>query len=744
MSPHQRRRNDSHPRPIALRGRRRQRRKLQVRRRRRLRLSILAVALALPLALAAIGFGSAAAFRGSCSLESVRPSQIGENTFVYAADRSLLGAIPAERNRQPVPLDQISSWMRKATVAIEDRRFYEHGGVDYEGIARAAIKDLRAGRVVEGGSTITQQLARDLYISREVTIERKVEEACLAIKLNRAWSKERILATYLNRIYYGNHAYGVEAAARTYFSRPARALTLEQAALLAGLPQQPSNFDPFRHPRRALARRDEVLRAMLENGDLTRGQYGEAVRQRRFHLKRGKLYTRIREPYFFGYVRQELVKRYGAKRVRFGGLKVYTTVDRRLQQHARNAIRNTLYLREDPAAAVVSINPATGAIKAMASVSPDPRLRKSHFNLAAQARRQAGSTFKTFVLATAVARGINPATTTYVSAPLYYQENAYAEPWKVTTYSHSYSDAITIDRATLSSDNTVYARLTLDLGPENVAAMARRLGVRTKLLAVPSLGLGSIAVSPLEMASAYATLAAGGIYSRPTAIREVILPDGSVDRAAGATERRRVIPDGVAYEVTRILEQNMLAGTGTGASIGRTAAGKTGTTDDHADAWFCGYTPHLSTTVWVGYPQAEIPMRSVHGIAVAGGTFPADIWRRFMQPAVASEPPALFPYPRQPAVWRYFSPGSYGGYVDPSDDYESAPSYSPPPAASTPAPRRQGPALPRATSPPPAPPPAPVVPPPAPVVPPPAPEPPPVAPPSPPPEPPPPPPERKR
>jgi len=234
---------------------------LQVRLRRRLRLSILGVALALPLALAAIGFGSAAAFRASCSLESVRPSQIGENTFVYAADRSLLGAIPAERNRQPVPLERISSWMRRATVAIEDRRFYEHGGVDYEGIARAAIKDLRAGRVVEGGSTITQQLARDLYISREITIERKVEEACLAIKLNRAWSKERILATYLNRIYYGNHAYGVEVAARTYFSRPARALTLEQAALLAGLPQQPSNFDPFRHPRRALARRDEVLRA---------------------------------------------------------------------------------------------------------------------------------------------------------------------------------------------------------------------------------------------------------------------------------------------------------------------------------------------------------------------------------------------------------------------------------------------------------------------------------------------------
>ncbi|HEV8053522.1 MAG TPA: PBP1A family penicillin-binding protein, partial [Candidatus Limnocylindrales bacterium] len=656
----------------------------------------------MPLGLVALGFGGAAAFRSSCSLKSVRPNNIGQNSFVYAADGSLLGAIPAERNRQPVPLRDISPWMLEATVAIEDRRFYEHGGVDYEGIARALWKDVKAGRVVEGGSTITQQLARDLYISREVTLERKVEEACLAIKLNRAWSKRRILTAYLNRVYYGNHAYGIEAAARTYFSRPASELTLTQAALLAGLPQRPSVYDPFRRGSRALIRRDEVLRAMLSNGAISRGQYRQAIANRNFRLKRGRLYTRIHEPYFFGYVRQELTKAYGDKAVRFGGLRVYTTIDRRLQLQARKAIRDTLYLGTDPAAAIVSIDPANGFIRAMASVSREKKSRQ--FNLAAQARRQAGSTFKTFVLTAAIARGINPSTT-YLSAPLAYQPSPSAEIWNVATYSHSYSGPVPISSATLSSDNTVYARLTLDLGAETVTSMARRLGVRTPLPEFPSVGLGSASVSPLEMASAYATLAAGGIYSKPTAIRKVVLADGQVDREAGwgTPRRKRVISDGVAYEVTKILEQNIQAGTGVAAYFGRPSAGKTGTTDDHADAWFCGYTPDLSTTVWVGYPQAELPMQNVHGIAVAGGTFPAEIWRLYMQAAIGSQPSRDWSYPQQAAIWRSFTPGSYGGYSasdSENDDY----SYSAPAEPSTPRSRSPRPEPgPRGTAPPPPP-----------------------------------------
>ena len=269
-----------------------------------------------------------------------------------------------------------------------------------------------------------------------------------------------------------------------------------------------------------------------------------------------------------------------------------------------------------------------------------PGRAKNQFNLVAQARRQAGSTFKTFVLTTAVNQGINPATATYVSAPFHYQPDPAIPAWDVSTYSHTYAGPITVQQATLQSDNTVYAQLTLDVGPENVAAMAHKLGVESPLQPVPSIGLGSNAVSPLDMASAYATLAAGGIYSEPMAIRKVILANGKEDDQAGwgKPQRRRVIPDGVAYTVTKILEQNVLYGTGTRANFGRPAAGKTGTTDDHADAWFCGYLPNLEATVWVGYPQAEIPMENVHGIAVAGGSFPAEIWRLFMERAVRYSP----------------------------------------------------------------------------------------------------------
>src|SRR6266542_3420249 len=424
------------------------------------------------LVLAAAGFGGAAAFRASCSLKDIRVVKIGQNSFVYAADGSLLGSIPAERNRESVRMGQISPWMGKATVAGEDRRFYQHGGLDYEGIFRAAWRDVRAGALVEGGSTITQQLVRNLYIGHpKRTLGRKIKEACLAMKVDEAWSKHRILQSYLNRVYYGNHSYGIEAAAQTYFSRRAKSLTLPQAALLAGLPQAPSIYDPYQRPREALRRRNAVLKAMVDNGDITRRQFRSA-RRARLRLKPGGLYTQIREPYFFSYVRDQLIEKYGADRVRFGGLRVYTTVIPRYQHDAVRAIRNTLYYHDDPAAAVVAIDPASGAIQAMTGVTPGRK--GNQFNLVAQARRQAGSTFKTFVLTTAVSQGIDPATSTFISAPFHYQPNSYSQPWDVSTYSHSYSGEISIQQATLQSDNTVYAQLTLDVGPENVAAMAHR------------------------------------------------------------------------------------------------------------------------------------------------------------------------------------------------------------------------------------------------------------------------------
>ena len=628
---------------------RRRKRKQQLRRQRtRKRLIVLGLVLA-PFVLVAATLGGEAAFSSSCNLSALRPVAVGQNSVVYAADGTELGVIPAERNRTPVPWGQISVWVPRATVAIEDRRFYQHGGIDPIGIARAVVADVRAGRVVQGGSTITQELVRNLYLSRERTLQRKLTEACLAIKLGHQWSKQRILTSYLNQVYYGNHAYGIEAAAETYFSKPARELTLDQAALLAGLPQAPSVYDPFVRPDDALARRDEVLHAMLVNGDISDAEYAAAVNDRRLQLRPGTRYTSIREPYFFGYVEDLLQQEYGSNTVREGGLKVYTTIRPGLQLAATAAVTHVLNRPGDPAAAIVSIDPSNGAIRAMTAVTPGRR--GNQFNFVTSGARQPGSTFKTIALAAAVAQGLDPFTTTYLSAPFYYAPLK----WNVQTYEHTYAGDELLVNATLQSDNTVYARLALDVGPQNIVDMARKLGIRTsKLTPDPSIALGAESVTPLEEASAYATLAAGGIYSKPMAISKVVLPDGKADTSAGwgKPQRLRVVPDWVASTVTKVLEENMLYGTGRGAHVGgRTDAGKTGTTDNYADAWFSGYTPRLEATVWIGYPQGEVPMLDVHGIAVSGPTFPADIWHLFMEAATAGRPDVPFPEPKTTPSW---------------------------------------------------------------------------------------------
>ncbi len=705
----------SRPPTRGRRERARRRRSARSKRRAIVLLTLIGVVAALAAITAGAFTGASAAL--SCDLSSLRPVAIGQNSFIYAADGSLLGSIPAERNRQPRKLDEISPLAVKGAIAIEDRRFYSHMGVDVSGILRAAVKNLEAGEIVEGGSTITQQLVRNLYIGNEKSFNRKAKEACLALKLDADWSKDKILETYLNQVYFGNHAYGIEAAAQTYFSKSAKELGLAQAALLVGLPQAPSAYDPFNREAEAVSRRNEVLRAMLESGDITQEQYEKAI-AKRLKLKRGELYTKIREPYFFSYVRDLLIKEYGVSTVRSGGLKVYTTIDPRYQRHALDAIRNTLNQPGDPAAALVSINPANGAIRAMAAIAP--QRRNLQFNLAAQGRRQAGSAFKTFVLAESIEEGINPSTP-YLSAPFTWQPDptcsAAMDPncvWEVSTFDHSYVGTTSISAATLRSDNTVYARLTLDVGPENVADIAHRMGIKTKLEPVASIGLGSNAVSVLEMASAYATLAAGGVFSEPMAIRKVILASGEDDDEAGwgAPKRKRVFSDGVAYEVTRILEANVRGGTGGRAQIpGWTAvAGKTGTTDDFADAWFAGYTPNLATAVWVGYPNAQIEMRSVHGISVSGGSFPAEIWGIFMAAALSGVDPIAWPYPKNPAVWSPFK-GQYAlSGAQPTTSGESTTTDKTttdkqPPAPPPPPPTTTAPPPPTTTEPPPPPPP---------------------------------------
>jgi penicillin-binding protein 1A len=688
----------------------------RIKRRRRAGVVAGTIAIAVLVVVLTVGLGAGSALSASCDLSSLRPVEIGQNSFVYAYDGSVLGSIPAERNREPVSTAQMSKWLPIATTSIEDRRFYQHGGVDYVGIARAAWTDVTAGKKVEGGSTITQQLVRNLYTGREKTFTRKIKEACLAIKLARKWSKPKILNEYLNTVYYGNHAYGVEAAAQTYFSKHASALTLLQSALLAGLPQAPSSYDPFHDPQAALVRRGEVLRALLTNHAITLAQYDTAIRSKALGLKAGRVYTRIKQPYFFSYVIDELEQQYGANTVREGGLKVYTTIDPRLQRLAVKAIRDVLPYKTDPAAAIVSVEPGTGAIRAMTAV-----VRKSgnQFNLAAQSSRQAGSTFKTFVLASAIEKGVDPDSTYYTSAPFTCSIGPWCQtPWEVHTYENSYSGSESLTRATLQSDNTVYAQLTLDVGPRYVWQMAHRLGVHMSPdKPVASIGLGSLAVSPLDMAAAYATFPAMGIYAKPMAITKVILPGGHVDKDSGwgKPQTKRALSEGVAWKVTDVLRQNALYGTGAGSGDGiHVNAGKTGTTDNHADAWFDGFTRQLSTVVWMGYPTGEIPMTNVHGVAVAGATFPVPIWHEYMAAALWHHKVLGFELPKKYPSYRSITRGNYGSL----GSYYTTPSYTPtytptttaattttvPRAATTTqAPAKPAPTTTKATTPPPAP-----------------------------------------
>jgi len=658
-----RRRHDDLDFILAQRGRKKKR-SGRIRRRRRAGLILGSFAIGLLVVLLTIGLGAGAALSEGCDLSSLRPVEIGQNSFVFARDGSVLGSIPAERNREPVSLSRISKWLPRATISIEDRRFYQHGGVDYEGIARAAWKDITAGKVVEGGSTITQQLVRNLYTGRERTFNRKLKEACLAIKLSRKRSKRQILNEYLNTVYYGNHAYGVEAAAQTYFSRHASELTLRQSALLAGLPQAPSIYDPFHNAQAALDRRDEVLRALLRNGGITQPQFAYAIKSASLGLKPGRIYTRIKQRYFFSYVIDELERKYGANAVREGGLKVYTTIDPRLQRLAIKAINDILPYRTDPAAAIVSVEPGTGAIRAMTAVV---RKARNQFNLAAQSARQAGSTFKTFVLASAIEKGADPDGTYYTSAPFTCTVGPWCsplKPWEVHTYDNTYSGTQSVTRATLHSDNTIFAQLTLDVGPNYVWNFARRLGVHMSPdKPVASIGLGSLAVSPLDMAAAYATFPAMGLYAKPMAITKVILPGGKVDTASGwgKPDTKRAVSQGVAWKVTDVLRQNAQYGTGTGSGDGiHPNAGKTGTTENHADAWFDGYTRQLSTVVWMGYQQGEVPMTNVHGFSVAGATFPVPIWHEYMAAALWRRKAIDFASPDAYPSWRSLVKGDWG------------------------------------------------------------------------------------
>jgi penicillin-binding protein 1A len=608
-------------------------------------------------------------------LNSLKPRDLGSQSEVRAADGTRLGFIQSNELRRPVEGDRIPKTLKDATVAIEDERYYHHKGVDYPGIVRAAVKNLSNRKTVQGGSTITMQLIRNLYITKERTYQRKIREAKLAEELENEHpgreGKEWILDQYLNTVPFGTlggqTAVGAQAASRMYFGKSVEDLKLHESALLAGLPQAPSTYSPVRSPEKAEARRNEVLAKMAELG-MVEPETAQAAMKRGLDVKPSRYFTGRRESFFFDYVKDELIKQYGARTVRKGGLRVDTTIDLKKQQAARAAINGRL-AGVGPSSAIVTIDPKNGYIKAMAS-SAD--YGKSKFNLAAQGHRQPGSVFKIMTLMTALRKGVDPDSTSYVSKPLKFTDPQWG-PIETKTYDNSYRGSMSLRSATLASDNTVYMQLALDLGPPEVKQTAYDMGIRTKLDGYPAESLGglTIGVSPLEMANAFATIASGGIRNRPTAITKITFPDGTSELPRRFKVRRtRAFEDGVTAEATKILQANMTGGTGTKAQIGCPAGGKTGTTDKFNDAWFVGFTPRLATATWVGYPNAQIEMTTeYHGGSVAGGTFPAEIWGDYMK-AVKGKFCGDFKPPKTPfQASPFFGKYSRGGGSGTGDSY---------------------------------------------------------------------------
>jgi penicillin-binding protein 1A len=591
---------------------------------------------------------------------------LAQTSFVLAADDSMLAELHAVEDRVVLPTDRIPRYLRDAVVAIEDRRFYLHHGIDGRAIARAAYMNVRSGDVVEGGSTITQQLVKNLYTGGDRTIARKLSEAALAWQLEDRLSKDEILTRYLNTVYFGRGAYGAQAAARTFFGRDAESLDLARSATLAGLITSPGHFDPYEHPKRALGRRGVVLRLMRELGMINGAQRRRAD-HRPLRLHHGDERNGSDEPYFVDYVKEWFLSNAAFGRTRedryrllfTGGLRIHTTLRPAVQAAAERAVDSVLAYPDDPSAAVTVIDPRTGFVVAMVGGDVrDYRLdrRAGRVNLATEAGgsgRQSGSAFKPFALVAALEAGISPEEIFPAPSSL-----TLALPgggtWNVTNAEGAGYGSMSLRAATIDSVNTVYAQLIDRLGPARVVEVAERMGIRccrdvanprTPLHPFHSAVLGTNEVNTLEMATAYATLATGGLRRETVPVSRVTDAHGAVIWEADTTPERVLDPQ-VAAEALEILNQVVLYGTGTAANIGRPQFGKTGTAMDHNDAWFAGGIPQLTAAIWIGFPQGRVTMEPPRTrITVYGGTWPAQIWRLLMLEAARGLPVMAFPDP---------------------------------------------------------------------------------------------------
>lgn len=557
---------------------------------------------------------------------------------IYAADRQTELAKITLENRIEVAPNEVSRYVLDGTVATEDERFYYHNGVDLMGIGRAVLTNI-TGNGREGASTITQQLVRNTVLLDEmndITVERKVREMYIALKVEQEYTKDQILMMYINVINYGDGNYGIETAAEDYFGCTANELTLAQAAMLVGIPQSPNANNPRQHYDTALERSHLVLNRMLSNGKISQEEYDQAM------AEKPKLYNPKNKkdkddsnlaPYFVDYVKQLLqTEEFNISELSQGGLAIYTTIDPKAQKAANKAVKEAMAQKDSGLdASLTSIDPSTGNIVAMVG---GKNYKKSQFNLATQMSRQAGSSFKTFALVAALSEGVSPDTYIDSSSP------AQITPtWTVKNSEGEGSGNITLRSATTYSVNTVYARLVHGIGAECIVDTAHKMGITSELQPYESICLGAQGVNTLEMASAYATLAAGGVYHKPTAVLQVVDIRGNEVYSAGVNQGEQVISAAIAQEATNILKTVVEYGTGTSASLwcGQEAAGKTGTSENGRDLWFCGITPQYSTAVWCGYPEEK-------ATGLYGGSTCGPIWRAYTDAVLEGQEYKNFPH----------------------------------------------------------------------------------------------------
>jgi len=579
-----------------------------------------------------------------------------QTTFVYAADGSLITTLHAEQDRQVVPLKDIPIQVQQAVISIEDARFYDHPGVDYRSVLRAFSANARAGHVVEGGSTITQQLVKNTLVGTQRTFKRKVQEAILAIQLEQKLTKNQILERYLNTVYFGRGSYGVEAAAKTFFGVHASQLSLTQGALLAGMIASPSAYDPETNPKQALGRRNFVMKRMVDEKYIT-AKRDLSARKLPLGLRPQEEFSPYPDAYFIDYVKERIFdgadefKALGATRtdrinaVFKGGLRIYTTVDPHLQRVAEDVSKKTLPYKSDPYTAFVGLDPNTGNIFSMVGGRNffDPKDPYAKLNLAVKASRQPGSSFKPFTLAAALERGIS-LKSIWRGGSRVFLRLPDGETWNPGNYEGiNFGSSLSLLQATADSINVVFAQVVLKIGPQAVVEMAHRLGITSNIQPNYAIALGSEVVNPLEMAAAYSPFANGGYRVDPAPITKITDATGQV-LYEHKVIKKRVLSPVVAALVDQALQAVMTQGTGRHIQLGRPAGGKTGTSEEYHDAWFAGFTPQLVGMRWVGFPRGEISMRPPRTrITVFGSSWPGHMWQSWMLEALKGVPSVPFP-----------------------------------------------------------------------------------------------------